>query len=89
MTYQFPDLPENQRWTVNVEFNTFVIVRLQEKRRWWWVTIADSVETVSAGEVGLSRCVDHIIRRDYYARIRQDANVRREAFLNTIRTEYK
>lgn len=93
MTYKFPELPENQRWRVHIEFNTFVIVRLQEKRRWWWTTIADSVELVHAGDVGLSRCVDHILRRDYYARIRAEADAKKEsnrqAVLQSIRSNYE
>lgn len=73
MTYQMPPLPEGQRWVVTGSMG-FVVVKLQEKRRWGWRTIADSLEYQSSGAEGVRRCVDMIARRDEFARNR----VRRE-----------
>lgn len=79
---KLPQLPENQRWTVSKEMGTFIIVRLQERRKflWWhyWETIAKSSEYISTGEYGVRLCVDHILNRDYYERLRA-ANERRKA----------
>lgn len=77
--YEFPKLPDNQRWVVSREMS-FVIVKLQEKGRWgWWRTIARSSEWANGGIMALDSCVDHIMKRDYYAKLRKDKE-EREAF---------
>jgi hypothetical protein len=73
MAYKFPSLPANQRWKVTSSLNTFLIVRLQEKRWWGWKTIASSTGVLAGGAHELAECVDHIVKRDYYEMISREA----------------
>lgn len=81
---EMPALPDNQRWSVHSEFGTFVIVRLQ-RRRWgiWW-TIARSTGALCGGASEVSSCVEHILNRDYYARIHAEAVVERKRRISEI-----
>lgn len=92
MTYKLPELPENQKWSVRIEFNTFLILYLKEKRWWGWKTIAKSTDLASGGNLALSKCVDHIVNRDYYGRIRKEAADRKaktRAELNRFERDYR
>lgn len=81
---RLPTLPDNQRWSVSSSFNTFLIVKLQERRWWGWATIDRATEVLSGGDRALAECVDHIMRRDYFHRIRAEADQKRRESIARI-----
>ena len=72
MSGPLPALPQGQRWAVERGLGGFLIVRLQERRWWGWRTIARSTAWESGGRAALNQCVEHILRRDYYDRLRAE-----------------
>lgn len=85
---KMPELPEGQRWSVHTEFNTFVIVKLQEKRWWGWGTIASATGLVSGGEYEVMTCVDHIQRREEFAAYRREDEQKKAARRAEIQSGY-
>jgi hypothetical protein len=71
---KMPPLPEGQRWSVRSEMGSFIVVRLQQRQKflWWtyWETIDKCSEYLSTGERGVYECVDHILNREKYDRMR-------------------
>lgn len=73
---KMPELPTGQRWSVHSSFNTFIIVKLQEKRWWGWSTIASSTGSLAGGDYEVEKCVDHILRRDYFAKLKAERDAK-------------
>lgn len=87
MTYNLPPLPAGQRWHIYKEMS-FLVVELQEKRRWRWKTIARATDWWEAGEAGLRGCVDHIVHRHEHERVRVMLEAKRKAEQSQIPLGY-
>lgn len=78
VTYEMPDLPDGQRWLVCSTFNTFLDVKLQERRWWGWRTIAMSTGFLDEGAEEIAELVDQCLRRDYYDMLDSEDRAERE-----------